>query len=113
MNAQVPTYDNRATIQVIPDGRRLLVQFNPATLVYEFNNTLKEESKNGQRAQYATQTSGKLTIDLVYDSTHLGKSVTVATRKLLAMAKPVTVGQGKQARDVPPVVEISWGAFVF
>jgi hypothetical protein len=84
------------------------VQFNPTTLQYALQNTLEKRSRDANAAQFVSQSSAKLELDLPFDSTHDGSDVRVSTRKLRDFLKP----QANQ-NDAPPVVGFVWGTFRF
>lgn len=86
------------------------VHFNPASLQYTVANTLKEEGKGAKKKQYVSQTTAKLTMDLVFDTTDSGEDVRVTTNKMAKLLQPVAAGGGK---NVPPTVRFSWGAYAF
>ena len=85
------------------------VHFNPASLEYSVSNTLKEEGRGSKKKQYIDKTSAKLTMQLVFDTTHSGEDVRVHTDKVAALLEPV--GDGK--KQVPPNVEFGWGLYRF
>lgn len=86
------------------------VHFNPASLQHTVSNTLKEEGKGAKKKQYVSQTTAKLTMDLVFDTTDTGEDVRITTNKMAQLLQPVPEGQSKK---VPPVVRFSWGAYSF
>ena len=86
------------------------VHFNPASLQHTVANTLKEEGKGAKKKQYVSQTTAKLTMDVVFDSTDTGEDVRITTNKMAQLLQPVPEGQSKK---VPPVVKFSWGAYAF
>jgi hypothetical protein len=86
------------------------VHFNPASLQHTVANTLKEEGKGAKKKQYVSQTTAKLTMDVVFDTTDTGEDVRITTNKMAQLLQPVPEGQSKQ---VPPVVKFSWGAYSF
>ncbi len=86
------------------------VHFNPASLQHTVANTLKEEGKGAKKKQYVSQTTAKLTMDLVFDTTDTGEDVRITTNKMAQLLQPVPEGQSKK---VPPVVKFSWGAYSF
>lgn len=86
------------------------VHFNPASLQYQVSNTLKEEGKGAKKKQYVSQTSAKLTMDLVFDTTDTGTDVRLVTSKMAQLLQPIAEGSSK---FVPPTVKFSWGAYVF
>jgi hypothetical protein len=95
------------------------VHFNPASLQYSVSNQADTEKKD-KRAdglQYVSQSSAKLTMDLVFDTTVPNETVEVKggedvrnfTDKMAKLMEPFEDGGGK----VPPRVEFSWGAYHF
>ncbi len=95
------------------------VHFNPASLQYTVANTLKEEGQGAAKKQYVSQTTAKLTMDLVFDTTQSGQDVRGAatpaegqaagTDQMAKLLKP----HGPSGKQVPPLVEFSWGAYRF
>jgi hypothetical protein len=94
-----------ATVQSSVD-----IQFNPASLQYTIENTLSEPSKDGVQRQYVTQSSGKLTMDLYYDTTDTGADVRSKTQEVAKLMEPVNQGSNK---NVPPTVQFEWGTYTF
>ena len=86
------------------------VHFNPASLQHTVSNTLKEEGQGAKKKQYVSQTTAKLTMDVVFDTTDTGEDVRITTNKMAQLLQPVPEGQSKK---VPPVVKFSWGAYSF
>lgn len=85
------------------------VHFNPASLQYTVSNTLKEQGSGAKKKQYVSQTSAKLTMDLVFDTTASGDDVRETTDKMAKLLKP----HGPSGKQVPPLVEFSWGLYGF
>lgn len=85
------------------------VHFNPVSLDYTITNTL-EPSKKGRPAQHVSESTGKLTMELVFDTTDTGEDVRVYTEKVAKLMQPAPGKKGKQA---PPVVVFSWGTYSF
>lgn len=85
------------------------VHFNPASLQYTVANTLKEEGQGAKKKQYVSQTTAKLTMDLVFDTTATGKDVRETTDKMAKLLKP----HGPSGQQVPPLVEFGWGVYRF
>ncbi|NJN82151.1 MAG: hypothetical protein HC802_07655 [Caldilineaceae bacterium] len=87
-------------------GSGFKVHFNPASLQYTVKNTLKAGSGKSKQ-QYVSQTSGQLSTELIFDTTHSGEDVRVHTAKVVAFMKP-------DARTkAPPTVHFEWGTFMF
>ena len=93
------------------DPSALVVQFNPTTLSYSVQNTLKQPDKDPRPAQYVSQTSAKLEFDLVFDSTHDGRDVRAETSRIREF---LNAGEHKKPEQAaPPVIGFRWGAFAF
>jgi hypothetical protein len=93
-----------------PHREPITVHFNPASLQHTVSNTLKEEGQGAKKKQYVSQTTAKLTMDVVFDSTDTGEDVRITTNKMAQLLQPIPEGQSKK---VPPVVKFSWGAYAF
>jgi hypothetical protein len=87
----------------------VLVHFNPASLQYTVANTLKEQGRGANRKQYVSQTTAKLTMDLVFDTTATGEDVRETTGKMARLLTP----HGPSGKEVPPLVEFGWGVYRF
>src|SRR5688572_17867044 len=97
-------------------GKVLDVHFNPASLVYEVTNTLKEEGRGQSRGQYVTQNTGKLTVDLIFDNTHSGEDIRATTQRIVDLASNVqttTEKDPKNRKEVLPTVQFEWGLYTF
>ena len=87
----------------------VVVHFNPASLQYTVANTLKDEGRGAKKKQYVSQTTAKLTMDLVFDTTATGHDVREFTDKMAKLLQP----HGPSGKQVPPVVEFGWGVYRF
>ena len=85
------------------------VHFNPASLQYTVSNTLKDQGSGSKKKQYVSQTTAKLTMDLVFDTTATGEDVRETTDKMAKLLKP----HGPSGKQVPPLVEFGWGVYRF
>jgi hypothetical protein len=85
------------------------VHFNPASLQYTVANTQDQKQKNASGVQFVSQSTAKLTMDLVFDTTRTGEDVRETTDKMMKLLRPYQDGGGK----VPPSVEFGWGAYSF
>jgi len=85
------------------------VHFNPETLQYTVQNTLREEGRGARRKQHVSQTTAKLTMQLVFDTTHSGEDVRIDTDKMAKLLQPYSDGNNKS----PPLVEFGWGVYRF
>lgn len=92
--------------QQMKAGSDFAVHFNPASLQYTIKNTLKEGSGKSKQ-QYVSQTSGQLSLELIFDTTHSGEDVRVHTVKVVNLMKP------DAKTKAPPTVQFEWGTFMF
>lgn len=83
----------------------LVVHFNPASLQYTVSNTLENKGNGNSKKQYVSQSTGKLTFDLVFDTTHNGEDVRIHTEKVAKLMEP--------EKKVPAVVAFEWGVYRF
>jgi hypothetical protein len=87
----------------------VIVHFNPESLQYTVQNTLKEEGQGAKKKQYVSQTTAKLTMQLIFDNTDTGEDIRAVTDGLAKLLKP----QGTGDQKVPPQVEFGWGVYRF
>lgn len=88
------------------------VHFNPAALDLTLTNTLDSGGGSNQTTQYVAQSSAKLAMELVFDTTGTGEDVRIHTERVAKLMEPVAVNGG-EARRAPPVVLFRWGAYSF
>ena len=91
----------------ISNNTQLQVHFNPESLQYTITNTLKNKGKGNKKKQYVSKSTGKLTMDLVFDTTHNGEDVRLYTGKAAKFMEPT--GGNK----TPPIVKFEWGFYKF
>lgn len=84
------------------------VQFNPVSLSYSLQNTLEKKGKDANATQFVAQSTAKLDFDLIFDHSHNGENVRLATEKLRDFLKP-----SDDANKAPPLVGFRWGSFRF
>jgi len=82
------------------------VDFNPESLQYTVSNSIKNKGRGNKNKQYTSESTGKLTIDLVFDTTDSGEDVRVKTAKVAKFMEPV-------GKKTPPVVIFEWGLYTF
>ena len=87
------------------------VHFNPTSLQISISNTLEDKGQGKEKKQYVTKSSAKLSMDLIYDSTHEGTDVRLQTGKIAKLMEPAK-RQGDNAAP-PSVVLFEWGTFKF
>lgn len=112
-----------------PSGDSIPVHFNPSTLQYTIENTLSDQGGQGgsgggggggahgghgssqdqRKTQYVSQSTGKLSMDLIYDTTDSGDDVRLHTQKVGKLMQP----EGSGNQKVPPVVQFEWGMYSF
>src|SRR5512134_180695 len=85
------------------------VHFNPESLQYTVQNTLKEEGRGAKKKQHVSQTTAKLTMQLVFDTTDTGEDVRIYTDDMAKLLQPYKDGNDKS----PPLVEFGWGLYRF
>jgi hypothetical protein len=85
--------------------REVIVHFNPVSLQYTVTNTM-EESKGNDKKQYVSKSVGKLTMDLIFDTTHNGEDVRGYTEKIARFLEP-------DEKKAPPVILFEWGKYKF
>jgi hypothetical protein len=92
------------------DKTPVQVHFNPVSLQLSINNTLEDKGKGKDHKQFITKTAAKLTMDLIFDTTHRGTDVRLETGKIAKFMEP-----GKQAGDqkIPTILLFEWGTFKF
>jgi len=84
------------------------VHFNPATLSYEItNNAPPGDGDAGKSKQFTALSTGKLTMDLVFDTTHDGTDVREKTSQVSRLMEP---DAGTRA---PWETEFTWGMYKF
>ena len=91
------------------------VHFNPVSLQYSIENTRSDQGGQGgsqdqtnKKTQFTTQSKGKLTMDLIFDTTDTGDNVRLYTQKVAKLMDPT---QGE--KNSPPVFQFEWGLYTF
>jgi hypothetical protein len=86
----VPAGFARATFTPLigdQQGTAVEVHFNPVSLQYQITNTMKE-GEGARKKQYVSQSTGKLTMDLLFDTTHNGEDVRMHTDRIAKFMEP-------------------------
>ena len=92
-------------------NRAIAVHFNPESLQIAITNTLEDKGQGREKKQYVTKSSAKLTMDLIFDTTHSGSDVRQHTGQMAKLMEP---GEPQRNRGAPPsVVRFEWGSFSF
>lgn len=92
------------------------VQFNPATLRVTYTNSNKGgKQPGGSSTQYVGESSTKLAVELLFDTTETGDDVRAATEKLTFFinARKENQQNDSDSHRVPPGVSFRWGSFIF
>ncbi|MBE9064940.1 hypothetical protein [cf. Phormidesmis sp. LEGE 11477] len=103
------TATQKALFKVISgtnSGSEISVHFNPVSLDYTITNTLEEKGQGSKKKQFVSQSSGKLSMALIFDTTHDGSDVRIATSQIAQFMQP-------NDEKAPPVVQFEWGAYSF
>ena len=94
-------------------GETIRVHFNPVSLQYSLTKSPGGPAGKGTaKKQVVTAFSGKLTMDVIFDTTHTGEDVRVYTEKIAQLMEPVKDTQTSPIK-VPPIVEFEWGTYSF
>ncbi|XYH97511.1 hypothetical protein ACMHYB_58785 [Sorangium sp. So ce1128] len=110
MSLERPVTPATLTPQTGPNaGDAITVHFNPASLQYQVSNTLERRGQGNAAKQYVSQSTAKLTMDLVFDTTISGEDVRSVTQRLARMMEPAEEDNDK----VPAIVSFEWGAYEF
>lgn len=97
----------KATFTIRGGGESFAVHFNPQSLEYVITNTLKNTGSGSASKQYVSKSTGKLTMDLVFDTTDTGEDVRLHTVRVARLMEP-----GEDDKT-PPVVRFEWGLYTF
>ena len=76
-----------AKAEVVINGETIAVQFNPVSLQVEITNSINQQGEAGGTNQVSTQSSAKLGLDLLFDTSALGEDVRNKTRPLRAAVR--------------------------
>lgn len=125
---QQPPKIAKATLTALPNGAPVTVHFNPASLVYSVENSVAQQSGGPKKVQYVAQFSGKLSMDLQFDTTDTGSDVRLDTNKVAlfmqASANATAAAQNAAPPSAngnssgpppkaPPVLMFQWGTYQF
>ena len=95
------SFKTRGSSDTIP------VHFNPESLQYVITNNLRNTGSGNSSKQHVSESTGKLTMELIYDTTDTGEDVRLHTVNVAKFMEPA--GSDK----TPPVVEFEWGLYTF
>lgn len=111
-----PSNFEKATLTPLPNGEPIPVHFNPTTLTYAVENSAPQTAGHPKTAQFAAQVSGKLSMDLEFDTTDVGTDVRLITNQIAAFMSPPQPASGSSSgtpATAPYVLEFSWGTYTF
>jgi hypothetical protein len=97
----------KATFTIRGSSDSFAVHFNPQSLEYVITNTLKNTGSGSASKQYVSKSTGKLTMELVFDTTDTGEDVRLHTVRVAQLMEP------DEDDRTPPVVEFEWGLYTF
>lgn len=104
----MPTEITKASIHNTRSDERFEVHFNPENLQYTITNTVRNTGAGNAAKQYTGESTGKLSLELLFDTTHSGEDVRLHTVKVARLMEP-----GSSGNRTPPVVEFDWGLYSF
>src|SRR5271163_3240911 len=118
-SSSVPTVV-KATLTAMPNGTPLPVHFNPSSLVYTVENSTQQQGSDPKRRQFAGQFTGKLTMDLQFDTTDSGHDVRTITNQVAlfmqSSAQASQIGSGNVSganASLLLVLAFQWVTYVF
>jgi hypothetical protein len=94
----------------------LEVDFNPESLKLSISNAMQANRKRRKKEppQFVTDSTAKLSVELVFDTTTFGFDVRIITSQVAQMMKPKgTRQQQQQKKGIPAIVIFEWGTFLF
>jgi hypothetical protein len=115
-NSTIPGLQKAVLKSLEPGGNSVTVHFNPASLVYTVENSTKQQSGDPKRRQFAAQFSGKLTMDLQFDTTSSGEDVrktTIQIAQFMQASSASGTNPSSGNAQAQPVVSFEWGAYQF
>ncbi|RMH34162.1 MAG: hypothetical protein D6690_11195 [Nitrospirae bacterium] len=99
------------TPQSGPDrGTTIRVHFNPVSLRYTVTNTIQNKGRGNSTKQFVTQSTGKLAMELIFDTTHNGQDVRGLTEKIARFMDPY---ERDTKKFEAIIVLFEWGAYTF
>ena len=102
----------------------ITVHFNPETLDITYSNSIQKGDKTKkQPAQVVSETTAKLSMDLIFDTTmpgqsevQAGKDVRTETNKIIKLMDPTQTSPRSSSSDeskIPSIVKFEWGTILF
>jgi len=106
-----------AKAELVIGSETIQVQFNPVSLQVEITNSASPQGGSGATTQVATQSSAKMNLELLFDTSSSGEDVRNKTRPLRATVRAPDASNGGSseagAAFVPPHIVFQWGTFMF
>ena len=104
----------KASLTALPNGSPMPVHFNPASLVYTVENSAQQQGGDPKRRQFAAQFTGKLTMDLQFDTTDSGADVRQFTNQVAVFMQSSPDASKNKTNNganppAPPVLSFDWG----
>ncbi len=100
-----PEKVERAFFKIEGSNQQIDVDFNPESLQYTITNNLANKGEGNETKQYVSDSTGKLVMDLIFDTTGTGEDVRLKTVKIAKLMEPIDT--------TPPVVNFEWGLYTF
>jgi hypothetical protein len=104
-----PEKIERAFFQADCSAEKIDVHFNPESLQFSITNNMENQGSGNSTKQYVSSSTGKLTMDLIFDSTDNGEDVRLKTSKIAKFTEPSGSGEER----APPIVNFEWGLYKF
>jgi hypothetical protein len=123
MAAEAPKVAKATMKSLEPGATPITVDFNPVSLTYSVENSTPQQAAQPRRKQFAAQFSGKLTLDLLFDTTDTGADVRTKTRVIAqfmqasAQSRAAAAASDNSSAKAPaqaqPVLSFQWGSYEF
>jgi hypothetical protein len=104
-----PQKVERAYFQIEGSSDKIDVHFNPDSMQFTITNNLRNQGRGNSTKQYVSDSTGKLTMELVFDSTGSGEDIRLKTVRIAQLMEP----QGSASKKTPAVVNFEWGLYKF
>jgi hypothetical protein len=94
---------------------RVTVHFNPESLDITFTNSIQQGRRNQPAQVSVTESSARLGMELLFDTTLTGLDVRVETNKIARLMDPAQQTPRRNNRDgkIPSIVIFQWGTIWF
>jgi len=96
--------------------RQIKVHFNPESLDITFTNTVQKGRRNQPAQATVTETTAKLSMELIFDTTLKGVDVRTETIKIARLMDPAQKTPRKKnakKKKIPSIVIFQWGTIWF